>query len=194
MKRLAVLLLAVCVAGPALAVADDVRDAVLFALWRSHHSAQVEAFEEFLVREKVAQVVPTYQLLRTASDWKRCHAQPFEVPPARLWPKVRDVMMLLRELRARKVLPAFEVVSAYRNPRLNRCAGGARRSSHLAFAVDLAPLKAADGARLCQFWRNQGRPWAMGLSRYPSGRIHIDRGGWRTWGASHGRASSDCLR
>jgi hypothetical protein len=33
----------------------------------------------------------------------------------------------------------------------------------------------------------------MGVSRYPSGRVHIDRHGYRTWGATHKRASSYCL-
>ena len=35
------------------------------------------------------------------------------------------------------------------------------------------------------FWRAQGKGWNMGLSRYPSGRIHVDRTGWRTWGEDY---------
>jgi len=173
--------------------ADPERDSVLFTLWRSKHAAQVDPFAGYLVSESLAQVVPTYQLLRSASMWKECHAQPFEVPPAAQWEKVRDLLILLRELRERQVLPAFEVVSAYRDPRLNRCAGGAPGSSHQKFAVDLAPLTPAEGARLCRFWREEGRKWDMGVSRYPSGRIHIDRNGYRTWGANYKRGSSYCL-
>lgn len=173
---------------------DDERDAVLFTAWRSRHAAEVEAFEEFLVREHVAEVVPTYQLLRSASMWKECRAEPFELPPAQAWPAVRDLLVLLRELKKTQVLPSFEVVSAYRDPRLNRCAGGAPRSSHVRFAVDIAPVAPEDGDRLCRFWREQGQAWSMGVSRYPSGRIHIDRTGYRTWGATHKRASSYCLR
>src|SRR3954467_3750185 len=56
-------------------VADAERDAVLFTHWRAKHVAEVDAFEEFLVREQVAAVVPTYQLLRSASMWKECHAE-----------------------------------------------------------------------------------------------------------------------
>src|SRR4051812_23295488 len=41
-------------------VADAERDAVLFTHWRAKHVAEVDAFEEFLVREQVAAVVPTY--------------------------------------------------------------------------------------------------------------------------------------
>jgi hypothetical protein len=166
---------------------------VLFTHWRSSRSADVDAFEEFLVREQVAAVVPTYQLLRSASMWKECHAEPFELPPGEQWPRVRDLLVLLRELRTRGVLPSFEVVSAYRDPRLNRCAGGAPGSAHQRFAVDIAPLSPEEGARLCRFWREQGKAWNMGVSRYPSGRIHVDRDGYRTWGASHRRSSSYCL-
>lgn len=180
--------------APAPPLSDPERDATLFAHWRSRYVAQVDAFEEFLVRENVAAVVPTYQLLRSASMWKECQAEPFELPPATDWPKVRDLLVLLRDLRQRGVLPQhFEVVSAYRDPRLNRCAGGAPGSSHQRFAVDIAPLPEGNGKLLCRFWREEGERWAMGVSRYPSGRIHIDRTGYRTWGASHRRGSSYCV-
>jgi hypothetical protein len=182
-------------APPAAApLADAERGPVLFTLWRSKRPTDVEAFESFLVYARVADVVPTYQLLRNASMWKECQAEPFQIPPARLWPEVSELLLLLRELRQREVLPAFEVVSAYRDPRLNRCAGGAPGSSHQRFAVDIAPLEREDAERLCRFWREQGRAWDMGVSRYPSGRIHIDRTGYRTWGASHRRGSSYCLQ
>ena len=175
-------------------LADPERNAVLFTHWRSGRAVEVEAFENFLVYEKLARVVPTYQLLRSASMWKECRAEPFQLPPPRLWGEVRDVLRLLQELRTRGILPRFEVVSAYRPPALNRCAGGAPGSSHQRFAVDLAPLDDATAARLCRFWRQEGARWDMGVSRYPSGRVHIDRNGYRTWGASHGRGSSYCLR
>jgi hypothetical protein len=182
------------VPAPTPPLSDPERDAVLFTIWRGSHARQVEPFEAFLVQSGVAGIVPTYQLLRSASDWKKCHADPFQVPPAALWPSVRDVLRLVRELQQRGVLPAVEVVSAYRDPRLNRCAGGAPGSAHLkSFAIDIAPLTRADGNRLCRFWREEGRDWDMGVSRYPSGRVHIDRHGYRTWGATHKRASSYCL-
>jgi hypothetical protein len=174
-------------------LADPERDAVVFESWRRKHAADVDAFETYLVHEQVAQVVPTYQLLRSASMWKECHAEPFELPPPQNWQNVRDLLILLRELKKQGVLPQFEVVSAYRDPHLNRCAGGAPGSSHQLFAVDIAPLSRAEGDRLCSFWHQQGPHWSMGVSRYPTGRIHIDRNGWRTWGASYHRGSSYCL-
>jgi hypothetical protein len=177
-----------------LELADPERDSVLFTHWRSKHGAAVASFEEFLVRERVAQVVPTYQLLRSASMWKECRTDPFQLPPAQEWVRLRDLLLLVQELRQRQVLASFEVVSAYRDPQLNRCAGGAPRSAHVRFAVDLAPLAPGDADRLCRFWREHGQSWDMGVSRYPSGRIHIDRAGYRTWGASHRRDSSYCLQ
>jgi hypothetical protein len=174
-------------------LADAERGPVLFSHWRAGRT-QLESFEEYLVREQVAQVVPTYQLLRSASMWKECRAEPFQLPPPEAWPRVSELLVLLRELQRQEVLSDFEVVSAYRDPRLNRCAGGAPGSSHQVFAVDIAPLAEADAERLCRFWREHGREWDMGVSRYPSGRVHIDRNGFRTWGASHKRGSSYCLQ
>jgi len=73
------------------------------------------------------------------------------VPPPQLWPLARDVLRLLQELRARGVLTAFEAVSAYRAPQLNRCAGGAPRSAHVLFAVGLRLMARQARERLCRF-------------------------------------------
>jgi len=173
---------------------DDSRDLDMFRVWLAPHRAEVQAFEAFLAREKLANVVPTWQLLRSASMWKECKAPPFQLPPRALWREAGEVLTLLKELRRTGVLGPFAVVSAYRDPRLNRCAGGARRSSHLRFAVDILPLAPWDDQKLCAFWRNQGKRWDMGLSRYPSGRVHIDRTGWRTWGSDHTRKTSFCFQ
>jgi hypothetical protein len=178
---------------PPTQLTDEVRDDVLFSVWRGKHAQEVDTFAAYLVGQQVADVVPLYQLLRSASMWKECHAEPFEIPPPSEWEKVRDVLVLLRDLQQRGVLPSFEVVSAYRDPRLNRCAHGAPGSSHQKFAVDIAPLTPQVGGNLCRFWREEGRQWNMGVSRYPTGRIHIDRSGYRTWGANYKRGSSYCL-
>jgi uncharacterized protein YcbK (DUF882 family) len=108
---------------------------------------------------------------------------------------VLKVLALVRELKRRGILKEFEAVSNYRNPRLNACAGGAPRSAHTrSFAMDIVgPRGGIDEARLCAFWHKEGRPLEMGLSKYPSGRIHIDAAGYRTWGANHRASSSFCL-
>ena len=194
MARLTVLLAGVLLCtGCAHAEGDD-RDIVMFHQWLPGHRGEVAAFEAYLVKQQLADVVPIYQLLRSASFWRECKAEPFEVPPASQWAQAGEVLLLLKELRAIGVLGPFSVVSAYRDEELNRCSGGSKRSSHMRFAVDILPLGPTDDQKLCEFWRDQGSRWEMGLSRYPSGRIHLDRTGWRTWGADYTLRSSFCTQ
>ncbi|WP_040261358.1 D-Ala-D-Ala carboxypeptidase family metallohydrolase [Pseudomonas massiliensis] len=192
MKRGALLagLLALAAASAAVADERDERGPALFQRWAGAQSG-VSAFEGYLAQQGVQDVVPSWQLLRTASDWRRCRAEPFAVPPRAQWPDAVRTLRLLRLLRERAVLGQFEVVSAWRGEALNRCAQGAPRSAHVhSFAVDL--LLASDAPGLCGFWKSEGQAWAMGLSRYPSGRIHIDTAGYRTWGADHSQRSASC--
>jgi hypothetical protein len=182
-------------AGVALAAgAQETRDAAGFAQWRQAHAAPVQAFEQFLAAQRLEGLVPLDQLLRSASDWQVCQAEPYAVPPEAQWPAVQQVLELVRELVNRGVLGPFDVHSGYRDAVLNECAGGAKGSAHLrAFAIDLTPRAGPDPAPgLCAFWRREGAAWRMGLSRYPSGRIHIDTAGHRTWGADHTGQSAFC--
>ncbi len=188
-------LLTLALAGAAsAALAQDARDRTLFDHWRQQHAPAVEAFQAQLVAAGVDGVVELHELLKSASAWQDCQADPYAVPPSAQWPAVVSVLSLVRELQRRGVLGAFQVHSGYREPVLNACAGGAARSAHTrAFALDLTPLGGEDPTpALCSFWREHGRAWAMGLSRYPSGRIHLDTLGYRTWGADHSGRSAVC--
>ena len=154
----------------------------MFAQWSGEHDTR--PFRQMLVDARLYGVVPIHQLLRSASDWRQCRADAFAVPPLSHWADVRSTLRLLDLLRDERILGPFEVVSAYRDPQLNRCAGGAPNSAHMrAFAVDLLLSEAGDTQALCGFWQRYGKVWNMGLGRYPSGRIHIDTAGYRTWGA-----------
>lgn len=176
--------------GAVQAQADE-RDLYMFAQWAGDH--ETRAFREMLVDARLYGVVPIHQLLRSASDWRLCSAQPFAVPPASQWPAVRSTLQLLKTLGDKGILKRYEVVSAYRDQQLNRCAGGAVNSAHMrAFAVDVLLPPWADVNPLCQFWQTQGKAWEMGLGRYPSGRIHIDTAGFRTWGGDFSAGSSFC--
>jgi len=178
-------------AAPASAPA---RGAALFEAWRVANTAAMRELEQHLAQQDLATVLPLEQLLRSASSWHECKAEPYAVPPPAQWPAVISVLRLLRELRAAGVVAAIEVHSGFRESSLNTCAGGAPRSAHhRSFAIDFTPVDSPDPtARLCDFWRTHGRRWAMGLSRYPSGRIHIDTSGHRTWGADHTGRSAVC--
>ena len=187
---LAVVTTCLLTAGPAQA---DERDLWMFAQWAGDH--QTRPFREMLVDARLYGVVPIYQLLRSASDWRLCRASPFAVPPASQWPAVRSTLSLVKTLDEQGILRQFEVVSAYRDPQLNTCAGGAVGSAHTrAFAVDLLLPSWADPNPLCSFWQQHGKAWNMGLGRYPSGRIHLDTAGYRTWGGDGSAGSSFCVR
>lgn len=183
-----------CVAGLLAGIAHaDERDVWMFAQWAGDHPTR--AFRQMLVDARLYGVVPIHQLLRSASDWRLCRASPFAVPPATQWPQVRATLMLLKTLDEQGILHQFEVVSAYRDPRLNACAGGAVGSAHTrAFAVDVLLPAWADPNPLCRFWQQHGQAWNMGLGRYPSGRIHLDTAGYRTWGGDGRSGSSFCTR
>ena len=149
-------------------------------------SLTVSAFHNYLNSAGVAYVVPTWQLLRTASDWQRCGAEPFDVPPVSEWANVVQTLRYVRDY----VVPAIgpvEPVSAYRNPVLNRCAGGAANSVHQHLsAIDLVPLAPTgrDGlmTRLCPVHAVEGPRYAVGLGFYAKLRFHVDSWKFRTWG------------
>jgi len=192
MKSARIWLLASVLVGLGTVQADE-RDVWMFAQWAGDHENR--RFREMLVDARLYGVVPIHQLLRSASDWRLCKASPFAVPPASHWPAVRSTLALIQTLDQQGVLRQFEVVSAYRDPRLNACAGGAPSSAHMrAFAVDLLLPSWADPNPLCRFWQQHGQAWNMGLGRYPSGRIHIDTAGYRTWGGDGGADSSFCSK
>src|SRR5688572_14622014 len=56
------------------------------------HRAEVAAFDRRLAAEGVAGIVPTWQLIRTASSWRECAAEPFEVAPADKWDHIVDTL------------------------------------------------------------------------------------------------------
>jgi uncharacterized protein YcbK (DUF882 family) len=61
-------------------------------------------------------------------------------------------------------------------------------------AIDFdLPPDSNNVARLCEFWRTQGAALNLGLGFYMPTAIHIDTGGFRTWGEDHHRATSLCV-
>ena len=155
----------------------------------------IAAYYAFLVQQQVAGIVPTWQLLRTATAWQRCSAQPFEVPPADQWPHIVET---LRYIHAHivPVIGPVEPVSVYRNPLLNLCAGGAPGSAHQDLrAIDLVPLRPIDRVGLirsvCRIHLWRGASFEVGLGFYVGLRFHVDSKKFRRWGG--GGESSPCV-
>jgi hypothetical protein len=156
--------------------------------WRT---GQVRLFHDYLTGSGVSYIAPTWQLLRTASDWRRCGAEPFEVPPAEEWPNIVNTLRYVRDHVVPYVGPV-EPVSVFRNSVLNRCAGGAPESVHQSMsAIDFVPLQPigrdAMIARLCAEHQRQGPRYNAGLGFYTKMRFHVDSWKYRTWGRNdHG--------
>jgi len=152
------------------------------APWRA---AQVKAFNDYLVTNQVGGILPTWQLLRTATSWQECGGQPFEVPPAEEWPHMVQTLRYVHDY----VVPAIgpvEAVSVYRNPTLNQCAGGAPESAHkLDSAIDMVPLRPIDRISLmrtlCGVHTAHGEAYNAGLGFYAFIRFHVDSTKYRRW-------------
>jgi hypothetical protein len=150
--------------------------------WRA---TQVKAFNAYLESGGVAGIVPTWQLLRTATSWQQCGAQPFEVPPTSEWPNIIQTLRYVRDY----VIPAVgpvEPVSVYRNPSLNICAGGAPESAHKHdSAIDMVPLTPITREMLiktlCAIHTANGAPYGAGLGFYAFVRFHVDSTKFRRW-------------
>jgi len=146
----------------------------------------VKAFDTYLTTYGAGGVVPTWQLLRTATDWSRCNSQPFEVPPTQAWPNIVAALRYVGAYVVPKLGPV-EAVSVYRNPALNACAGGAAESTHKTMgAVDMVPLtpitREALMTRLCGIHEESGERFQVGLGLYKGLRFHIDAKKFREWG------------
>ena len=149
------------------------------------HPVQVKAFNDYLVGAGVGGIVPTWQLLRTATSWQECGAQPFEVPPTEEWPHIIQTLRYIRDY----VIPAVgpvEPVSVYRNPVLNKCAGGAPESAHKQdSAIDMVPLKPITREALiqtlCATHTKNGDRYTAGLGFYAFLRFHVDSTKFRRW-------------
>ncbi len=163
------------------------------ASWRPLY---VKAFHDYLTTNGVGGVVPTWQLLRTATDWQRCGAEPYEIPPTSSWPNIVAALRYVGTYVTPRIGPV-EVVSVYRNSFLNSCAGGARQSTHLELgAIDMVPLRPitreALMTRLCQIHQLSGPRFLVGLGLYKGIRFHIDARKFREWGMAGSLGGRGC--
>ncbi|MCC7250129.1 MAG: DUF882 domain-containing protein [Lysobacter sp.] len=159
------------------------------------HRAEAERYAAFLRGEGLESVVPPMPLSRSARDWKRCERDEFAVPPESLQSNMLPTLRLVARLRDEGILDPARARSVYRDPALNECAGGSPGSKHVqnqAIDFDL-PDRPDNVTRLCAFWREHGEALRMGLGFYSPTTIHVDTGGYRTWGTDYTRRTSLCL-
>ena len=150
--------------------------------------ASVLSFEAWQQAAGVFGVLPTYQVIRTASMWRQCNGPPFEVPPPHPWPGMAKTLRFIRD-HIRPALGPVEAVSGYRNEALNACAQGAPTSAHRDFfALDLVPLRPIERGELmrilCRVHALYGPGSAVGLGFYAFHRFHVDTRSFRRWGSA----------
>jgi uncharacterized protein YcbK (DUF882 family) len=169
-----------------------------FAKWQAidGNRQATERLAKFLTAEKVADVIRLDQLLRSDTQWRRCDAEPFAIPPKDKW---RDIVPTLRLIRdeVQPLIGPVEAMSVFRTTNINRCINGASRSYHLQFrAIDVRPVKDVSRAeliqKLCALHARKGKALNMGLGIYKGSRFHIDTAGYRRWGHDHHAISSPC--
>ena len=169
-----------------------------FAKWRAidGNRQATERLQQFLTAEKVADVIPLDQLLRSDTQWRRCGAEPFAIPARDKWPDMVPTLRLIRD-EVKPLISPVEAMSVFRSPAINRCIKGASRSYHLQFrAIDMRPVKNVSRAalieKLCALHARKGKRLNIGLGIYKGRRFHIDTAGFRRWGHDHHAISSPC--
>lgn len=170
-----------------------------YEIWLHQSPNRIEAknkFERFLLRNQVFGVLPTYQILRSASMAKECNESAFEIPPNKYWSNIVTTLKFIKT-HIEPEIGELEAVSGYRNPVLNVCAGGAKNSAHAKyFALDLVPktdIKREELiGRVCHVHSKFGPKYGIGLGFYSFTRFHIDSKSFRRWGKDGRSVTSPC--
>jgi hypothetical protein len=175
-----------------------------YVRWLGQHGQRsIEQYRIFLTRQHIRYLPPMSQLLTSARDWAICGREQYNLPPREQWSMMVPTLHLLDRLQQQGILTDFELTSVYRDSELNACAGGSAGSKHVFnAAVDIRllgeqadPIGQAEAhARLCRFWQQHGEALHMGMGLYPSGQIHIDTQGYRTWGRDHSASTAFCAK
>lgn len=183
--------------GQAVAEGQDHADYLAWLAKSPAARAQVLGFKSFLDMKRVDEIVPTWQLLRTASMWRECNGPRFEVAPFTEWNHIAETLQFVRT-HVEPVIGPVEALSGYRNAELNQCSGGAKASAHRHFfALDLTPVRdigrTAMIRSLCKIHEWRGSGYDVGLGFYTGMRFHIDSKGFRKWGSNGKGETSPCV-
>ena len=160
------------------------------------HASWVMQYKAYLDGEGVGDVVPIWQLLRTASQWHDCGQPAFEMPPQVYWPAMAETLRFVKD-HVKPGIGEVEAVSVYRNPYLNSCAGGSARSVHRNnIALDVVPRYPFDRnelmSRLCTIHARYGKRYDAGFGFYVGIRFHVDAWKYRIWGVTEEEGGRQC--
>ena len=200
--RLVALALAALVATPALSASlPEGQNKADYLAWLAKDPgarAELLSFRSYLDAAGVQDVIPTWQLVRTASKWRDCSGPRFEVAPMGEWTHIAETLKFVKN-HVEPVIGEVEAVSGFRNEELNQCSGGAKASAHRHFyALDLVPVReeisrGAMISSICRIHDLRGDDYGIGLGFYTGNRFHVDSKGFRRWGADGKGATSPCV-
>jgi hypothetical protein len=200
--RLVALALAALFATPALSASlPEGQNKADYLAWLAKDPgvrAEVLSFRSYLHAAGVEDVIPTWQLVRTASKWRDCSGPRFEVAPMGEWTHIAETLQFVKA-HVEPVIGDVEAVSGFRNAELNECSGGAKASAHRHFyALDLIPAsesldRSAMIRSICRVHDLRGDDYGIGLGFYAGNRFHVDSKGFRRWGADGKGATSPCV-
>jgi hypothetical protein len=200
--RFAALAIAALFATPALAASlPEGQNKADYLAWLAKDPgarAEVLSFRSYLDAAGVQDVIPTWQLVRTASMWRDCSGPRFEVAPMGEWTHIAETLRFVKN-HVEPVIGDVEAVSGFRNAELNQCSGGAKASAHRHFyALDLVPAnddiqRSAMISSICRIHDLSGDDYGIGLGFYTGNRFHVDSKGFRRWGADGKGATSPCV-
>ncbi|HEX8579715.1 MAG TPA: D-Ala-D-Ala carboxypeptidase family metallohydrolase [Allosphingosinicella sp.] len=200
--RLVALALAALVATPALSASlPEGQNKADYLAWLAKDPgarAELLSFRSYLDAAGVQDVIPTWQLVRTASKWRDCSGPRFEVAPMGEWTHIAETLKFVKN-HVEPVIGEVEAVSGFRNEELNQCSGGAKASAHRHFyALDLVPVReeltrGAMISSICRVHDLRGDDYGIGLGFYTGNRFHVDSKGFRRWGADGKGATSPCV-
>jgi hypothetical protein len=199
--RLLALALAALIATPALSASlPEGQSKADYLAWLAKDPgarAEVLSFRSYLDAAGVQDVIPTWQLVRTASKWRDCSGPRFQVAPMGEWTHIAGTLKFVKN-HVEPVIGDVEAVSGFRNAELNECSGGAKASAHRHFyALDLVPAsdsldRSAMIRSICKVHDLRGDDYGIGLGFYAGNRFHVDSKGFRRWGADGKGATSPC--
>ena len=71
----------------------------------------VREYENFLAQQGVGNIIPSFELMRTARDWAKCGRSQYMIPSRELWSNQVPTLRVFKYLVAANVLTDFEVTS-----------------------------------------------------------------------------------
>ena len=165
--------------------------------WVNNNHAELNAYEQYLAKHGVANIVSMRELSLAARAENHCAIElQYEIPPTTKWPAIVPTLKLVRELKQLNRLSDAHDTSGFRSVEANTCSGGASKSRHLtngALDFDI-PNQPNLVKKICDYWLKNGKAQNFGLGLYDETHIHIDTLGFRTWGYSYSRDSSLCIK